>query len=199
MFTPLRVPKVPFVGVCIMALGIAAFPSPGTTAAADVDDEARSILAANCLKCHGPAKQKGGLRFDTRDGVLGQGDSGATAVAPGRSDASELIRRVTATDATTRMPLGATALTAAQIDTLRKWIEAGVAWPREGKGPATTGRTELIVTDDDRRHWAFQPLAKVELPAVTGPGRAPGPKTPIDRFILAGLAARGLTPAPPAD
>jgi mono/diheme cytochrome c family protein len=197
MFPPLRFPGAPFVGVCLTALGLAAFSHPGTTAAAaDVDAEARSILSANCLKCHGPAKQKGGLRLDTRDGVLGQGDSGSPAVAPGRPGASELLRRVTVTDATVRMPLGATALTAAQVDTLRKWIEAGAAWPREGTGPVTAGRTELLVTDDDRRHWAFRPLARIEPPAVTGPGRA---RNPIDRFILAGLAAKRLTPAPPAD
>src|SRR5262245_51057072 len=117
MFPPLRFPGVPFVGVCLTALGLAAFPHPGmTAAAADVEAEARSILSANCLKCHGPAKQKGGLRFDTRDGVLGRGDSGVTAVAPGRPGASELLRRVTATDATVRMPLNAAAMTAAQVD-----------------------------------------------------------------------------------
>jgi mono/diheme cytochrome c family protein len=197
MFPPLRVPRVPFVGVCLTALGIAAFLQPGTTAAAaDVDIEAHSILTATCLKCHGPAKQKGGLRFDTRDGVLGRGDSGTPSVVAGRSGSSELIRRVTATDATERMPLGATALSAAQIDTLRKWIDAGAAWPNEGTGPATAGPTELIVTDDDRRHWAFQPLARVEPPVVAGSKWA---RTPIDQFIFAGLAAKGLTPAPPAD
>jgi mono/diheme cytochrome c family protein len=197
MFPPLRSPQASFVRVCVAALGIAAFPDPGTTAAAaDVGAEARAVLTANCLKCHGPAKQKGGLRFDTRDGVLGPGDSGSPAVAPGRPGASELIRRVSATDAAVRMPLGATALTDAQIDTLRKWIEAGAAWPREGTAPAPTGRTELVVTDDDRRHWAFQPLARVEPPAGTSPGRA---RTPIDWFILAGLAAKGLVAAPPAD
>ena len=87
----MRFPRAPFVGVCLTALGIAAFPSPGTTAAAaDVDAEARSILTANCQKCHGPAKQKGGIRFDSREGALGKGDSGATAVAPGRPAASEV-------------------------------------------------------------------------------------------------------------
>jgi mono/diheme cytochrome c family protein len=195
MFPPLRFPGAAFVGVCLTAVGVAGFFQPRTADAADVDAEARSILAANCLKCHGPAKQKGGLRFDSREGALSKGDSGATAVAPGRPAASELIRRVTAEDPTVRMPLGQRALTASQVATLRKWIEAGAAWPRTGTGPATTGRTELIVTDDDRRHWAFRPLTRVELPARSA-GRV---RTPIDGFILAGLAARRLTPAPPAD
>jgi hypothetical protein len=79
-----------------------------------------------------------------------------------------MIRRLTATDAAVRMPPGDASLTAAQIDTLRKWVEAGAAWPKEGTAPAPATRTELTVTDDDRRHWAFRPLAKVEQPAVVG-------------------------------
>src|SRR5205814_4778411 len=75
------------------------------------------------------------------------------------------------------------------------WIEAGVAWPDEGTGPPTR-RTELTVTDDDRRHWAFRPLAKVEPPAVKDAGKD---LNALDRFILAGLEAKRLTPAPPAD
>jgi hypothetical protein len=192
MFPPSRSPRTRFVGAAVLGVVLL---GPGTSAAADVDAEARSILATNCLKCHGPAKQKGGLRFDSRDGALSKGDSGTPAVAPGRPAASEVIRRVTAKDVAVRMPPEGSALTATQVETLRKWIEAGATWPRDGTAPAPAGRTELVVTDEDRRHWAFRPLATVEQPAAPA-GRA---RTPIDRFILAGLAAKKLTPAPPAD
>jgi Protein of unknown function (DUF1553)/Protein of unknown function (DUF1549)/Planctomycete cytochrome C len=194
MVPALRLTRVPFVGVCISALSIVAFAHPRTSPAADIDGEARSILKANCLKCHGPTKQKAGLRFDTREGALAKADSGSRAIIPGRAEESELIRRVSAKDVTVRMPPGEAALTAAQIDTLRKWIDAGATLPRAEAGPAS-GRTELTVTDNDRRHWAFQPLAKVEPPAVANPDHA---RTPIDRFIMAGLAAKGLMPAAPA-
>src|SRR5262245_8353941 len=120
MVPPLRLPRVSLVAVT--ALGVV-FLSSGKTVA-DVGAEARSILSANCAKCHGSMKQKGGLRLDSRDGALGKGDSGSSTVVPGRPGASELIRRVSATDATVRMPPGETALTAAQVETLRKWIEA---------------------------------------------------------------------------
>src|SRR5262245_61954811 len=193
MFPSMRFLRIPFVGLWLAALGIAVFPPPGTTAvAADVDAEARAILTANCQRCHGPTKQKGGLRFDSRDGLLSKGDSGSSAVTPGKPATSEMIRRVIATDAAVRMPPGEMGLTTAQIDTLRKWIEAGAAWPQEGTGPAPVRRTELTVTDDDRRHWAFRPLASVEPPAVVGIGKG---RNVIDRFILAGLVAKRLTPA----
>jgi mono/diheme cytochrome c family protein len=185
------VPPLPIRTTALAVSAFAAFGSPAVSA--DDVAEARAILTANCLKCHGPTKQKGGLRFDTRDGLLAKGDSGSPAVIPGKPTASELIRRVTATDATVRMPPEAAALTVAQVETLRKWIEAGASVP--SAGPGTAGRTQLVVTDDDRRHWSFRPLARVEPPAVADPVRA---RTPIDRFILAGLAATGLKPAPPA-
>src|SRR5262245_2412666 len=112
MFPSMRSPRIPFVGLWLAALGVAVFPPPGATAvAADVDAEARSILAANCLKCHGPTKQKGGLRFDSRDGLLSKGDSGSPAVTPGKPGTSEMIRRVTAADAAVRMPPGEMGLT----------------------------------------------------------------------------------------
>jgi mono/diheme cytochrome c family protein len=183
-----RLPALPFVGVCV-----AVFVPVTTAIAADVDAEARTVLTVNCSKCHGPTKQKGGLRFDTRDGLLGKGDSGSPAVVPSKPASSELIRRVTAKDAAERMPPDVAALNSAQIETLRKWIEAGAVWPQTG--PAKTGRTELQVTDDDRRHWAFRPLANVDPPAVADTGRV---RAPIDRFILARLAAKGLMPAAPA-
>jgi cytochrome c553 len=178
-------------GLCALALGLAVFPQLGKTVSAA---DARSILTANCVKCHGPIKHKGGLRFDSRDGLLGKGDSGSPAVTPGKPAASEMIRRVTSTDAAMRMPPGDARLTAAQVATLRKWIETGAAWSGEGTGPATK-RTELTVTEEDRQHWAFGPLAKVEPPAVKNAGKA---RNAIDRFILAGLEAKRLTPTPPA-
>src|SRR5262245_49009519 len=117
MFPPLRQGLVLFLRACFTALALTFFGPPSMAAAAELEAEARSILSANCLKCHGPAKQKGGLRFDSREGTLGKGDSGAAAVAPGRPAASELIRRVSAEDATLRMPPEGAALTAAQVET----------------------------------------------------------------------------------
>src|SRR5262249_38586379 len=183
-------------GPFLTALGVFALLHAGTPiSAADVEADARSILTANCVKCHGPTKQKGGLRLDSRDATLGKGDSGETVVVPGRAGARELIRRVTATDAVRRMPPGDVALTDAQVETLRRWVDAGAPWPRTAARPAATGRPELVVTEDDRRHWAFLPLRAVEPPAVAD-GR--WPSTPIDRFVIAGLATKQLIPTPPA-
>ena len=36
----------------------------------DLASKVRSIFERNCLKCHGPEKQRGGLRLDVRESVL---------------------------------------------------------------------------------------------------------------------------------
>ena len=86
------------------------------------------ILKEQCSRCHGD-KENGGLRLDSRDAAMKAGDSGLAAIVPGDLSASELIRRILATDPDERMPPGETALTVDQIKTLESWITSGAAWP----------------------------------------------------------------------
>jgi hypothetical protein len=52
------------------------------------------------------------------------------------------------------------------------------------------------ITDEQRRFWSFQPVRVVTPPTVRD---ATWSRSPIDRFILAALEAKGLKPAPAAD
>jgi hypothetical protein len=170
---------------------------PGLRAAAppdrvDFDRDVRPILERSCWKCHGPDRHKGGVRFDRREGALAAGDSGRTAIRPGRAQESELIRRVEAANADERMPPRGTPLSRGQVEILRSWIEQGANWPQSRAGPTrarTGGRRALVVTDQDRRHWSYLPLKAVALPA---PREAPWCRTPVDRFIVAALEARRI-------
>src|SRR5262249_2472028 len=47
-----------------------------------------------------------------------------------------------------------------------------------------------------REHWAWRPVRPQEPPPVREGG---WPRGPVDRFLLAKLEEKGLTPAPPAD
>jgi hypothetical protein len=51
-------------------------------------------------------------------------------------------------------------------------------------------------TPAQRKYWAFQPVKRVDPPAVRD---AQWAASPIDRFILAKLESKGLKPNPPAD
>jgi len=140
--------------------------------AVDFSREIQPLLAKRCFACHGPDTQEGGLRLDRADSAHAALESGSRAVVPGDQAASELLERITSDDPDLRMPPEGPRLSADQIDTLRRWITAGGEY---------------------RAHWAFMPVVR---PAVPDTGSA---TSPIDGFVRAGLAARGLSVPTAAD
>src|SRR3954469_11062978 len=98
----------------LLLLAGVGFASPARAAdPPDFNRDVRPILAARCFKCHGPddAARQAKLRLDTR--------TGAEHVR-GKPGDSELLRRVTSTEANEVMPPPATkvVLTAKEKDTL---------------------------------------------------------------------------------
>jgi len=182
-----------WLAAAVVLLAVPAFARPADPTPEGVayfEKEVRPLLVEKCLKCHGPKKQESGLRLDSRAAVLKGGDGGP-AVVPGKADAGTLLAAVRHAGETTMPPGGK--LTAAQIAALAKWVEGGAAWPAEAT--AAPARTPGI-TAEDRRHWAFQPVADPPAPAVRD---AAWPRTDIDRFVMAKLDAAGLKPVPDAD
>lgn len=174
---------LPFAVVMIVGLGAADPPKlpPASTAKIDFDKDVRPILAANCIKCHGAEKQKGGLRLDDRKSLLEGGNGGAVIIV-GKSAESRLIHAVAQIDPDAKMPSEGPALSATQVGTLRAWIDQGANWGAQtGPIPATGAKSN---------HWAFQPIKR---PTVPGKGNA------IDAFILSRLEKEGLKPSPEAD
>src|SRR5687768_6998536 len=53
----------------------------------------RPVLAEQCWSCHGPKKQSGGVRLDSRQGILGESDHGPIVV-PGKPEQSALVRAI---------------------------------------------------------------------------------------------------------
>src|SRR5215213_5300439 len=86
-------------------------------AAPDFEREVRSILAERCVECHGPKKQKGGLRLDAKVFALKGGDNGPVLAR----EENELLRRVRSHDEDEVMPPKGARLTAAQIALLEGW------------------------------------------------------------------------------
>lgn len=94
----------------------------------DFDRDVKPVLAAKCVKCHGPAKQKGGLRLDTREYALAGGNTGPALVVD-RSAESRLIHAVARIDPDLAMPpKEADRLSAAEVGKLRAWIDQGAEW-----------------------------------------------------------------------
>src|SRR2546426_8551748 len=95
---------------------------PAATKEIDYAQDIDPILKNNCIKCHGPNKQKSNLRLDSREAALKGGDIGKPIVV-GKSAESNLIKYVAGLDEETKMPPTGDPLTEAQIGLLRAWID----------------------------------------------------------------------------
>ena len=147
-------------------------------AAVDFNRDIRPILSDTCFICHGPdeTRRKAKLRLDLKEGALATLKDGQYVIKPGDPSRSEVYRRITAKSPDDLMPPPDShlALTPAQIELFRRWIEQGAEWAK---------------------HWAFVPPADVRPPRVKD---ARWPRNAIDHFIAARLEQEGLRPAPEA-
>jgi len=139
-----------------------------------------------CSGCHGAAQQMNGLRLDHPDFILRGGYSGP-ALVKNKSAESRLIERVASSKEGVRMPPAGPAVPAAEIEILKRWIDQGAAYPA-GLRAAPAARPKSS-------HWAFQPVARPDLPPVKDAAWA---RNPADRFVLARLEKEGLRPSPEA-
>jgi mono/diheme cytochrome c family protein len=181
-------PPAASVPLCLLAVLVAIPPgSRGADAPSpkspDYARDVKPIFAKHCVSCHGPDKQRGGLRLDRKAGALKGGDGGA-AIIPGKSGDSPLIRLVSGVGKDTVMPPKGDRLSAAEVATLRAWIDAGANWPEDGSAAANPADW-----------WSFKALTKPNPPAVD----STSPRNPIDNFVLAKLREKGLAPSPEAD
>jgi hypothetical protein len=134
----------------------------------------RPLLSDRCYACHGPdsGSREADLRLDTSEGAT------EWAIVPGDADSSEVISRVTSDDPDMQMPPRDSKklpLTAAQVEKLRKWINAGAKY---------------------EPHWAYIPPKR---PPVAKAKNDTWSQNDIDRLLLAKITAKGLTPSPEAD
>jgi Protein of unknown function (DUF1553)/Protein of unknown function (DUF1549)/Planctomycete cytochrome C len=152
----------------------------------------RPLLANRCYRCHSAraTKLKGGLRLDSREGMLAGGDSGP-ALVPGDPDRSRLIQAVRYTDPDLKMPPDRK-LAPEEVADLEAWVKRGAPAPSVNDAP----RLGTVAANAAPARWAFERPREPSLPQVRRPDWI---RNPIDRFILAGLESRGQQPAPPAD
>jgi hypothetical protein len=170
--------------ITVFAFFIGLLPGAPARAAEPVDylRSVKPVLAARCYACHGALQQKSKLRLDTV-ALMKKGGTTGPVIVPGKSAASLVVAHVTASNGNSRMPPASEGegLKPAEIAAIVAWIDQGAAGPADEK-PET----------DPKEHWAFKT-----------PVRPPVPRSaftnPIDAFLDAERAKRGLTAAPPAD
>ncbi len=88
----------------------------------------QALLDVQCVKCHGPIEQKGGLELDTPQAVLKGGDDGVVVV-PGKPEESPLFLKL-AEGVEAHMP-PKKQLSQSERETIREWIAAMIVAPPE--------------------------------------------------------------------
>lgn len=171
---------IPFIALLAVA-GSRADDAPGKVTFVS---QIQPILQKHCYACHGPEKQKSGLRLDQRDAALLGGDLGK-AIVPGQSDKSPLYRYVAGLDADMVMPPKEPRLSAGEVALIKQWIDGGAVWPTDSKAAVDTW-------------WSLKPLLQ-GAPPVLPQELVNWQRTPIDAFILQKLMQKGLKPSGEAD
>jgi len=154
----------------------------------------RPVLVKHCYKCHSAQSKppKGGLRLDSRAGILDGGDAGEI-VTPGDIEGSSLIGAISYTEEDIEMP-PAGKLSAKIIADFKKWVEMGVPMPADGKTAA--GPTPRAVDiEKGRKFWSFLPAKSIASPNVSNKKWV---KKKLDAFVLRKLDEAKLQPAPAA-
>ena len=169
----------PVARLSFVAMLLAAGISPADPGEEFFEKAVRPVLVGRCVGCHGPKAKKGGLRLDTREGVLAGGDGGPVVV-PGKPAESRLVAAVKhAGDL--KMP--EKKLPDAEIDALEKWVQLGAPWPAAVK---------LLSPEKTADHWAFKSVTKPPVPKSDA-------TNPIDAFLQAKLTEKKLKPSAEAD
>jgi mono/diheme cytochrome c family protein len=96
----------------------------------------RPILHEHCVGCHGPDKQKGKLRLDTREGLLkggiGDDDKPVQVVEPGNPEKSMIIEAINYKNEDIQMPPPKKKenrkLSDEQIKDMTQWVKLGAPY-----------------------------------------------------------------------
>ena len=113
-----------------------------------------------------------GLRLDQKASAM-------SVISAGHSAESKLIRMVAGLEGKVVMPPMGARLTAAEIGTLRAWIDQGANWTGGGGS----------------QHWSF---VKPVRPAAPAASNRAWVRNPIDSFIAAKLDTEKIAPSPEA-
>jgi mono/diheme cytochrome c family protein len=130
--------------VIVAVSALAAARAASAEAKADFAKDILPILEQQCVKCHGPEKQKGKLRLDSREAALKGGKAGPALVA-GDAAKSELVRRINLPKSDDDfMPSEGEPLPKAHLELISAWINQGAVWPetavaKEPAKPAVPG------------------------------------------------------------
>src|SRR2546422_875892 len=178
----------------LAAVGVVSAAAQTLSPADFFETKVRPVLANSCSVCHNPKLKTAGLDLSSATGFR-QGSPSGPLVSKEQPEGSKLLEVLRYQGAVKMPPTGK--LPDQQIADIAAWVRLGAPWPdttTSVSDPKESGQHEF--TAEERAFWSFQPVKDYPIPTVKN---GAWPKGPMDRFILAKLEERGLTPAPPAE
>jgi ankyrin repeat protein len=155
----------------------------------DFRRDIQPLFQEQCIGCHGPAQQMGGMRLDRRSSAMAI--RGGTTIGPGNAAGSRLYLKLIGTKYGTRMPPTGP-LSAEQINLIKTWIDQGAEWPDDLSGDKASGPGEpramrIMEALRNGERQAFARLVGQDAAAVNLKGI--GGSTPLMYAALYGDAA----------
>ena len=170
---------------CLIWVVLLAFGASQVSAERDApsfENDVRPVLKAHCFHCHGEGEElASGLDLRLKRFIQTGGDSGP-AIVPGNSNESLLVEYLTSGV----MPPEGTELRPSQqeIQRIKEWVDSGAVVLNDEPESLPSG---FYVTEQEKKHWAFQPITSPSPPMVNGTA-----DNAIDQFLLSKLEAVGL-------
>jgi hypothetical protein len=166
-------------GVAVLTMG-----SPRLALAEETKSalEAATILQNRCLSCHNAQTKAGGIDLSQRSSALAAG-----VLGDGDLRKSRLAHVVTEG----RMPPTGK-LPDTEIAALRNWIAQGAAYPQNAPLQSPKSKPQNAQA---KPLWSLLPVRRSRIPRTPYDALA---KSPVDHFVFARLAQKGLKPSPPA-
>lgn len=191
------VPKLALLLAAILVCGRANADATQDKAGVEFfETKIRPLLAEECLSCHSVKSKpvQSELALDERAAIL-RGGSRGVAIVPGHPEKSLLISALRGRNGAPDMPPRGR-LSEQKIALVEEWIRRGAPWPAATGSAHATPKAAFNLQDRKSKHWVWKPISHPTVPLVKNRAWV---KNPIDAFILSGLEAHSLTPAPSAD
>ena len=165
-------------------------PAPLSAARVDFARDVRPIFQAHCVECHGDDKQMNSFRLDRRSDAMRGGT--ITVIGRGSAQSSRLFLRLIGERYGPRMPYKSDPLSAAEIDTIKRWIDEGAVWPDDVSGDVPVEPSDPValkafnaIRAGDRQQF----LAAIDGNPQISTLRGPDGETPLMMAALYGDAA----------
>ena len=151
--------------------------SANTVSVPDFNRDIAPLIAKRCLECHNKRDLKGDINLTTEVGFTKGTENGRLA-----------LELVTKGEMPPKVKGQQQKLPDAEIALLKRWVNAGVAWP---SGRVLDPYESTTDVRGGRDWWSLQPVVRPAVPRLA--------KHPVDAFIAAKLAKESIVSAVRAD